>query len=66
MSENRYQQGNPDAALLEEMFQLALNSDMQGGRFKQLSDEIYERLRCTYENASVGSAKAQLRGQQIA
>ncbi|WP_045764378.1 hypothetical protein [Xanthomonas albilineans] len=65
MSENRYQQGDPDASMLEEMFQLALNGELNDGRFKQLNDEIYERMRCTYENAAIGSAKAQLRGQQI-
>ncbi|WP_254461175.1 hypothetical protein [Xanthomonas sacchari] len=66
MSENesKYDQGDHNASLLEGLFQLSVNGDHQGGEFKQLDNEVYQRLKRTYENAAIGSAKVQLRGQQ--
>ncbi|WIH03585.1 hypothetical protein KHF85_11755 [Xanthomonas translucens pv. graminis] len=62
MSDNEQIQGDHDTSLLEGLFQLVVDGQTQGWEFEQLSNEVYDRLKETYEHAAIGSAKVQLRG----
>ncbi|MFC6839046.1 hypothetical protein [Xanthomonas theicola] len=66
MSDNGHTQSDHDASLLEGLYQLAVSGQARGWEFEQLSNEVYDRLKQTYEHAGVGSAQAQLRGRQAA
>ena len=66
MSDNEQNQVDHDTSFLEGLYQLAVGEQTQGWEFDQLSSEVYDRLKKTYEHAAIGSAKVQLRGNQAA